>query len=181
MKRLDAQAYVDGVRGGDRAILARAITLIESEQPAHARLAQQVLEALLPATGGACRIGISGVPGAGKSTFIEALGQALGGTVVRAPEPMHGKLSAINHTGSGVFKDLATPFQSTRYHSLVIERESLPDCLDITAETDDGIIMGLEHRTLPLHGVQFHPESIASENGHRLLQNFLSLSSRKKN
>jgi len=111
----------------------------------------------------------------------EAIGQAMGGKVVRAPEPMHGKLSAILHNGSGVFADLESPFQSTRYHSLVIERDSLPDCLEISAETDDGVIMGLAHRSLPLHGVQFHPESIASENGHKLLKNFLSLSSRKKN
>ncbi len=111
----------------------------------------------------------------------EAIGQAMGGKVVRAPEPMHGKLSAINHNGSGVFADLASPFRSTRYHSLVIERDSMPDCLEISAETDDGVIMGLAHRSLPLHGVQFHPESIASENGHKLLKNFLSLSSRKKN
>jgi len=111
----------------------------------------------------------------------EAIGQAMGGKVVRAPEPMHGKLSAILHNGSGVFADLESPFRSTRYHSLVIERDSLPDCLEISAETDDGVIMGLAHRSLPLHGVQFHPESIASENGHKLLKNFLSLSSRKKN
>jgi anthranilate synthase component 2 len=111
----------------------------------------------------------------------EAIGQAMGGKVVRAPEPMHGKLSAIQHNGSGVFADLESPFRSTRYHSLVIERDSMPDCLEISAETDDGVIMGLAHRSLPLHGVQFHPESIASENGHKLLKNFLSLSSRKKN
>ncbi len=111
----------------------------------------------------------------------EAIGQALGGKVVRAPEPMHGKLSAIKHNGSGVFADLESPFRSTRYHSLVIERSSMPDCLDVSAETDDGVVMGLAHRSLPLHGVQFHPESIASENGHKLLKNFLSLSSRKKN
>lgn len=111
----------------------------------------------------------------------EAIGQAMGGKVVRAPEPMHGKLSAIRHNGSGVFADLESPFQSTRYHSLVIERDSIPDCLEVSAETDDGVVMGLAHRSLPLHGVQFHPESIASENGHKLLKNFLSLSSRKKN
>jgi anthranilate synthase component II len=111
----------------------------------------------------------------------EAIGQAMGGKVVRAPEPMHGKLSAIKHDGSGVFADLESPFRSTRYHSLVIERDSMPDCLEISAETDDGVIMGLAHRSLPIHGVQFHPESIASENGHKLLKNFLSLSSRKRN
>jgi len=111
----------------------------------------------------------------------EAIGQAMGGKVVRAPEPMHGKLSAIKHNGSGVFADLESPFRSTRYHSLVIERDSIPDSLEVSAETDDGVVMGLAHRSLPIHGVQFHPESIASENGHKLLNNFLSLSSRKKN
>ncbi len=111
----------------------------------------------------------------------EAIGQAMGGKVVRAPEPMHGKLSAINHNGTGVFADLESPFKSTRYHSLVIERDSMPACLEVSAETDDGVVMGLAHRSLPLHGVQFHPESIASENGHKVLKNFLSLSSRKRN
>lgn len=105
----------------------------------------------------------------------QAIGQAMGGRVVRAPEPMHGKLSDVTHTGTGVFKGLPSPFVSTRYHSLTIERDTLPDCLEITAETVDGVIMGLAHRELPLHGVQFHPESIASEHGHKLLGNFLEI------
>lgn len=105
----------------------------------------------------------------------QAIGQAMGGRVVRAPEPMHGKLSDVTHTGTGVFKGLPSPFASTRYHSLTIERDTLPDCLEITAETVDGVIMGLAHRELPLHGVQFHPESIASEHGHNLLGNFLEI------
>mgnify|MGYP001182011204 CR=1 FL=1 len=105
----------------------------------------------------------------------QSIGQAFGGRVVRAPVPMHGKLSAIHHTGEGIFRDLPTPFTATRYHSLVVDRPSLPGELAITAETEDGLIMGLAHRDLPIHGVQFHPESIASEHGHRLLANFLRI------
>jgi anthranilate synthase component II len=105
----------------------------------------------------------------------QALGQAFGGKVVRAPAPLHGKLSQVSHRGTGVFQDIPTPFTGTRYHSLIVDRGGLPDCLEVTAETADGLIMGLQHRQLPLHGVQFHPESIASEHGHRLLGNFLRL------
>ncbi len=105
----------------------------------------------------------------------QAIGQAFGGRVIRAPAIMHGKLDAIGHTGRGVFAGLPSPFQATRYHSLTVERETLPEALEITAEVADGTIMGLSHRTLPIHGVQFHPESIASEHGHALLQNFLDL------
>ena len=105
----------------------------------------------------------------------QSIGQSYGGKVIRAPEPMHGKLSSITHTGKGVFKGLPKSFQITRYHSLIVERATLPDCLEITAETADGIIMGLQHKTHPVHGVQFHPESIASEQGHALLANFLKL------
>jgi anthranilate synthase component 2 len=103
----------------------------------------------------------------------QAIGQAYGGKVVRAPAPMHGKLSRIHHTGKSVFTGLEDGFEATRYHSLVVERASFPDVLEITAETDDGIIMGLKHKTHPVHGVQFHPESIASQNGHAMLKNFL--------
>ncbi len=105
----------------------------------------------------------------------QAIGQAFGGKVVRAEAPMHGKVSRITHKGVGVFSDLPSPFEATRYHSLVVERESLPDCLELIAETEDGIVMGVRHKELPIHGVQFHPESIASEHGHRLLDNFLRL------
>ena len=105
----------------------------------------------------------------------QAIGQVYGGKVIRAPEPMHGKLSTIHHTGKGVFKGLPDRFQVTRYHSLIVERKSLPGCLEVTAETADGLIMGLMHETHPVHGVQFHPESIASEQGHALLANFLEL------
>jgi anthranilate synthase component 2 len=105
----------------------------------------------------------------------QAIGQAYGGQIARAPLPMHGKLSRIAHTGRGVFKGLPKSFEVTRYHSLVVDRKGLPDCLSVTAKTADGVIMGLQHRTHPVHGVQFHPESIASEHGHALLANFLDL------
>lgn len=104
----------------------------------------------------------------------QAIGQIYGGKVVRAAKPMHGKTSPVVHTGTGVFGHLPSPFTATRYHSLIVERDSLPDCLEVTAETADGTIMGLQHKTLPIHGVQFHPESIASEHGHALLGNFLA-------
>lgn len=105
----------------------------------------------------------------------QAIGQAMGGEVIRAPQLMHGKTSRINHTGKGLFRGLNSGFEATRYHSLIVKRETLPSTLEVTATTDDGLIMGLQHRSLPLHGVQFHPESIASENGHALLQNFLNI------
>lgn len=110
----------------------------------------------------------------------QSIGQAFGGTVVRAPKPMHGKVDTITHTGTGVFQGLPSPFQATRYHSLTVDRATLPDCLEITAESADGVIQGLSHKDLPIHGVQFHPESIASEHGHALIRNFLRLTQRKK-
>jgi anthranilate synthase component II len=103
----------------------------------------------------------------------QAIGQAFGGRVVRGPVPMHGKLSEVHHRGTDIFADIPSPFSATRYHSLVIDPASFPAALEKTAETADGIIMGLRHRKLPIFGVQFHPESIASEHGHRLLGNFL--------
>ena len=103
----------------------------------------------------------------------QAIGQAFGGKVVRCHEIVHGKMGEIHHKGASVFKGLPSPFRATRYHSLVVERESLPDVLEVTAELSDGTIMGLRHRELPIHGVQFHPESIASEHGHQMLRNFL--------
>ncbi|HBR68013.1 MAG TPA: aminodeoxychorismate/anthranilate synthase component II [Rhodospirillaceae bacterium] len=105
----------------------------------------------------------------------QSIGQVFGGRVMRAPEPMHGKISEITHGGKSVFKGLPSPFPATRYHSLIVERATLPPELEITAETPDGIIMGLAHKTKPIHGVQFHPESIATENGHALLKNFVEM------
>lgn len=103
----------------------------------------------------------------------QAIAQAFGGKVVLAPEPVHGKVAQIFHQGKGIFHDIPNPFQATRYHSLAVEKASLPACLEVTAETKDGIIMGLQHRIYPVFGVQFHPESIASEHGHTLLGHFL--------
>ena len=108
----------------------------------------------------------------------QAIGQAYGGRVIRAPNLMHGKLSTVRHKGKGLFKGLPTRFEATRYHSLIVERASLPSALTITAETD-GLIMGLQHKKHPVHGVQFHPESIASEHGHALLANFLEFAGLK--
>jgi anthranilate synthase component 2 len=104
----------------------------------------------------------------------QAIGQAFGGKVVRAPVPIHGKVSEMKHQGQGIFRGINAPFKATRYHSLVVERASMPRDLTVSAETDD-LVMGLQHKTLPVHGVQFHPESIASEHGHLILKNFLEL------
>jgi anthranilate synthase component 2 len=103
----------------------------------------------------------------------QTIGEAFGGKVVRHFDIVHGKMGQMKHTGKGLFAGLPSPFEATRYHSLVVDRATLPDSLEITAELDDGTIMGLQHKTLPIHGVQFHPESIASEHGHALLKNFL--------
>lgn len=115
------------------------------------------------------------VPLLGVCLGHQAIGQAFGGNVIRGPKPMHGKISQITHQSKGVFAGLPSPYPVTRYHSLVVEKSSLPFCLEITAESDDGLIMGLEHKAKPIHGVQFHPESIATENGHDLLKNFVGL------
>ena len=103
----------------------------------------------------------------------QTIGETFGGEVIRCHEIVHGKMGTMHHTGKGVFSDLPSPFEATRYHSLIVDRDSLPGDLEITAELEDGTIMGLQHKTLPIHGVQFHPESIASEHGHKLLKNFL--------
>lgn len=110
----------------------------------------------------------------------QAMGQAFGGKVIRAAQLMHGKTSPIHHTGKGVFAGLKNPFTATRYHSLCIERETAPEVLEVTAWTDDGEIMGVQHKTRPIHGVQFHPESIATECGHELLANFLDIAGVKR-
>ncbi len=115
------------------------------------------------------------VPILGVCLGHQSIGQVYGGKIVRAPEPMHGKLSKIHHTGKSVFRGLNNDFNATRYHSLTIAPESMPEVLDITARSEDGVIQGVMHKTHPVHGVQFHPESIASEHGHALLQNFLTI------
>ena len=116
-----------------------------------------------------------GVPLLGVCLGHQAIGQHFGGRVVRAPAPMHGKVSAIAHDASGVFAGLPSPYPATRYHSLSIAADSVPDCLIVNARAEDGTVQGVRHASLPIHGVQFHPESIASEHGHQLLANFLSL------
>jgi len=106
----------------------------------------------------------------------QCIGHAFGGNVIRAPLPMHGKISAIRHQGKGLFKDIPLPVQGARYHSLIVARDAQwPDALEVTAETDDGLVMGLQHKSLPIHGIQFHPESIATEHGHAMLKNFLAI------
>ena len=117
----------------------------------------------------------STVPIMGVCLGHQTIGEAFGGDVVRAPIPIHGKLSEITHKGVGLFRGINGPFAATRYHSLVVKRETLPDVIEATATTDDNLIMALQHRTLPVHGVQFHPESILSEHGHLILKNFLEI------
>lgn len=132
-----------------------------------------------PDTAGICLATIErfapSVPMLGVCLGHQAMGQVMGGDVIRAPHLMHGKTSRINHTGKGLFRGLNSGFEATRYHSLIVKPETLPRTLEVTASTEDGLIMGLQHRQFPMHGVQFHPESIASENGHALLQNFINL------
>jgi anthranilate synthase component II len=118
--------------------------------------------------------GERGVPVLGVCLGHQCIGQLYGGRVVRADQVMHGKTSSIRHQGQGLFEGLPSPLEATRYHSLIVERSSVPDVLEVTAETEDGVVMGLRHRELPVEGVQFHPESILTEGGHKLLQNFLS-------
>ncbi|MBF0323582.1 anthranilate synthase component II [Magnetospirillum moscoviense] len=115
------------------------------------------------------------VPMFGVCLGEQSMGQAFGGRVVRAPEPMHGKVDTIHHDGTGIFEGLPSPFRATRYHSLVVERASLPHCLHVSAWTEDGLIMGLAHNDVAAWGVQFHPESIETEHGHSMLRNFIAL------
>jgi anthranilate synthase component 2 len=117
----------------------------------------------------------TGTPLLGVCLGHQTIGEAFGGHVVRCHEIVHGKMGLMHHSGKGVFSGLPSPFKATRYHSLIVERQTLPACLEITSWLDDGTIMGLRHRTLPIEGVQFHPESIASEHGHALLRNFLDM------
>ncbi|MGH9281907.1 MAG: anthranilate synthase component II, partial [Acidimicrobiales bacterium] len=131
-------------------------------RPADAGISNEIIRRLGQAT-----------PVLGVCLGHQCIGEVFGGRVVRAPQVMHGKTSMVRHTGAGVMAGLSSPFEATRYHSLVVERESLPDVLEITAEADDGVIMGIRHRELPVEGVQFHPESILTGEGRTLLANFL--------
>ncbi len=123
----------------------------------------------------AARSNSTAIPILGVCLGHQAIGQAFGGDVVRAPTPVHGKLSEVTHGGAGLFRGINGPFRATRYHSLVVDRKTLPQDLTVTAETADRLVMALAHKSLPVHGVQFHPESIASEHGHLMLRNFLEL------
>ena len=118
---------------------------------------------------------IPSIPILGVCLGHQAMGQAFGGKVIRAPQMVHGKVSQISHDATGVFRGINGPFQATRYHSLIVERASMPRALKVNAQTADGLVMGMMHESLPLHGVQFHPESIASEHGHLMLRNFLEI------
>jgi anthranilate synthase component 2 len=130
-----------------------------------------------PDTAGICldliKAAAGKVPIFGVCLGHQAIGQVFGGKVIRAPKPMHGKLSKVHHSGKGVFRDVPNDFDATRYHSLTVEPETFPAELEITAQSEDGVIQGLQHKSLPIFGVQFHPESIASEHGHKILANFL--------
>ena len=132
--------------------------------PDDAGLSNQVIEQYGPA-----------IPTFGVCLGLQCIAQVFGGEVVRAPQIVHGKTSLIRHDGKGVFADLPEPLEATRYHSLIVDRESVPAALEITAHTDDGLVMGLRHRELPIEGVQFHPESVLSVGGHQMVENFLAM------
>ncbi|WIJ23585.1 anthranilate synthase component II [Devosia sp. RR2S18] len=166
--------------------LGADITVVRNDKITPDEIAEMAPEAIVlspgpctPTEAGICLDVIdrfkSEIPMLGVCLGHQAIGQAMGGEVIRAPHLVHGKTSPIEHTGKGLFQDLNSNFEATRYHSLIVKQETLPETLEVTASTADGLIMGMQHKTLPLHGVQFHPESIASENGHALLQNFLNI------
>jgi anthranilate synthase component II len=152
-------------------ISARPEAIVISPGPGVPRDAGIIIDLIKEAAGN--------IPIFGVCLGQQAIGEAFGGDVVRAPKQMHGKVSGIQHKDTGVFKGLPQDFSATRYHSLVVDKASLPDCFEVTAETD-GLIMGLQHKTKNVHGVQFHPESIASEHGHAILKNFLDLAKVKR-
>jgi anthranilate synthase component 2 len=151
----------------DAALALKPDAIVLSPGPCTPKEAGICLELIRKANGS--------VPLLGVCLGHQSIGQVYGGTIVRAPEPMHGKLSTIHHTGKSVFRGLNNDFQATRYHSLTIAPESMPASLEVTATSEDGVIQGVMHKIHPVHGVQFHPESIASENGHALLKNFLDM------
>jgi anthranilate synthase component 2 len=153
--------------GVDDALAARPDAIVLSPGPCTPNEAGICLDLIRAASGTTPILGVC--------LGHQAIGQVFGGTVKRAPAPMHGKVSRISHNARGLFRGLNGPFKATRYHSLIIEREGAPAALEVSAESDDGLIMAVAHRALPIHGVQFHPESIESEHGHAVLRNFLDL------
>jgi len=166
--------------------LGADITVVRNDKITLEEIAAMAPEAIVlspgpctPTEAGICLAAIdrfkTEIPMLGVCLGHQAIGQAMGGDVIRAPHLVHGKTSKISHNGKGLFRGLNAGFEATRYHSLIVRAETLPASLEVTATTDDGLIMGMQHTDLPLHGVQFHPESIASENGHALLQNFLNI------
>ncbi len=163
----DVEVRRNDVLTADEALAMQPQGIILSPGPCDPDQAGICLELIEKATG---KLPIFGV-----CLGHQSIGQAFGGKIVRAPAPMHGKISTITNTGKGVFEGLPESFEVTRYHSLTIDPENLPDCLEVTARSEDGVIMGVQHKDFPIHGVQFHPESIASEHGHKLLDNFLKL------
>lgn len=150
----------------DEAIALRPDGIVLSPGPCDPDRAGICLELIAKAAGH--------IPLLGVCLGHQSIGQAFGGRVVRAPVPMHGKISSIRHQNSDLFEGLPSPFRATRYHSLMVDREGWPECLVATAESEDGVVQGLRHREWPVFGVQFHPESIATEHGHALLRNFLA-------
>jgi anthranilate synthase component 2 len=153
--------------GVDDALAARPDAIVLSPGPCTPNEAGICLDLIRAASGSTPILGVC--------LGHQAIGQAFGGKVIRAPAPMHGKVSRISHNARGLFRGLNGPFKATRYHSLIIERQGAPEALEISAESDDGLIMAVAHRALPVYGVQFHPESIESEHGHAMLGNFLDL------
>ncbi|MDA0229911.1 MAG: aminodeoxychorismate/anthranilate synthase component II [Proteobacteria bacterium] len=159
--------YRNDAISADEALALRPDGIVLSPGPRDPNQAGICLELIKKSAGS--------IPLLGVCLGHQAIGQAFGGKVVRATSLMHGKTSDIYHEEHGLFQGLPTPFTATRYHSLMVERNTLPGCLEVTAQTDDGVVMGLSHRDYPVHGVQFHPESIASDQGHELLKNFLDI------
>jgi anthranilate synthase/aminodeoxychorismate synthase-like glutamine amidotransferase len=156
----------DAIALGEMQALAPDLVLISPGpgRPADAGISNEAIRAF----------GEHGIPVLGVCLGLQCIGELYGGDVVRAPRVMHGKTSEVRHNGTGVFRGLPNPITATRYHSLVVERDSVPEVLEITAESEEGLVMGLRHREFPIEGVQFHPESILTDSGHALLSNFLA-------
>ena len=167
----DVVVYRNDALSADEAMALGAEAIVLSPGPCYPDDAGICLELVGKAAGK--------VPLLGVCLGHQSIAQHFGATIVRSPAPMHGKMSPIEHGGKGIFHGLPSPFQATRYHSLTVDPGSLPDCLEVTANSDDGVIQGVSHKDLPIHGVQFHPESIASEHGHAMLKNFIDMTQRR--